>query len=129
MVCRVDAATVCLEDRSFFGSKLLSLPPCRSSKPHAAQEAVRLQGSPPKDFREPTRPDPAIQLHLPEPILSVNESLAERGIFHGAGKHVRYAMFVPQNFDWPMQPSDHQSPIDGGKPLPHHPPAQPNRRE
>ena len=71
-----------------------------------AHEAIDAQGRLTEDGAEGPAPDPAVHLHLPQPILSVDIALGEEQVMLVLGIDVGYAPFVPEHLHRRRQARD-----------------------
>jgi hypothetical protein len=75
---------------------------------HAAQtqrahEAVGIEGARPEHLGEPARADAPIHLHLPQPVLGVDEAQGEMRVLERGGVDMRDAVAVAQHLDLSAQ--------------------------
>ena len=73
-----------------------------AAQPQRPDEAIGDQARGPGDLRQPAGADAAVEVDLPEAILSVAEALAEPQVEVGLGADVRHAPAVARDLDRPL---------------------------
>ena len=92
------------------------------AKPDAAQQPVGLQRALAEQFRQPARGDPALKLHLPQPVLRMQVALHQPHVVLCRRVHMGHAPLVPQHLHLASQPGQLQPfPVGGQWPLDHGP--------
>jgi len=76
-------------------------------QPERAHEAVGLERVRAEDFGEAPRPQAPVHLHLPQPVLGVDEAEREVGVLERGGVDVRDTVAVAQHFRRCAQPGEH----------------------
>ncbi len=62
-----------------------------------ANEAICVERASAHEFRERPVSDAAVELHLPEPVLSLNKTLSHEQVVDGGGVDVWDTIFIPVN--------------------------------
>ena len=107
----------------------------RTAQPQADEPLVDSERRRSKNLREPPARGASIELHLPQPLASVQESEGEPRIVDVAGVDVRHAVGVKQDLNWRRQAGQAQLPVQArdrpSQPEPGRPgkPNQDNRRQ
>ena len=71
-----------------------------------AQKHIGGEGALAEQLREPALTGAARQLHLPQPILGVQEAERAEHVLHGLRKDVRHALAVAHDLDGGGEPLD-----------------------
>ena len=79
---------------------------------HSAQEDVGVNGAAAQHFGETARASVALEIHLPEAILSVDKALRKKEIVLGAGIDVGNAHFVANDVYWGIQAGQNEFSFD-----------------
>ncbi len=75
-----------------------------------AQEAIGRERAGPEDLRQPARRDALVHLHLPQPVLRMDEAEAEIGVERIARLDARNRMAIAHDRDAPMQTRQRDGP-------------------
>jgi len=86
-----------------------------------AQKTVGIQGAWAQDCAQGPAGDPAVELHLPEPILGVDIALGEKEIMLVLRKDMGHSPLVPDHLYWCREPGDGDGALDLGPRPPHKP--------
>ena len=99
----VDTGRVCLEHRARFRGRPLVVDAGAPVEPEPARQHVLGDARFAHELcPSPARP-PAVVLHVPEPILGVDEALGEERVVGGPGPRVGNALVVPPDVDGSRQ--------------------------
>ena len=77
------------------------------AQPEDAHEAVGGEGPRPQNLRQPPGAQAALELHLPQPVLGVNEAEGEIGVAVGARADAHHAVAVAGDLDRRGEPRQH----------------------
>ena len=78
----------------------------RAAESDRAEEPVLRNRRGAEDFRQPAVADPALKLHLPQPVLGMDEAEAEERVALRRGEDVRDGVGVAHDLDRPRQSLD-----------------------
>jgi hypothetical protein len=96
---RIDAGRVRVEHLSRFVVEAFVIDLRGFRDPHPSHEGIEGDRPGAEELGEPARRAPAVELHLPEAILCVDETLAEECVVSGPRSHMRDPQPVAQDLD------------------------------
>ena len=104
-----------LVDRLRLGRKPLEIPLGDTVDAERSQELVRLDGGLADDLRKPRLADPALHLHLPEPVLRVDVAHGKRAVPRRLGIDVGDRVRVADDLHRRIEARDLLGPVVGGE--------------
>jgi hypothetical protein len=109
---RIEACDVRVDLRSGLRRRGHPRRSCGAAIADRPEEAVLGNGGLAEDLRKPAKADPPLELHLPQPILSVDITQGVEAVAFGCREDVRDGVGIADDLDRRRQTRDHDRAVD-----------------